>query len=140
MNDMVIRETDETKANEMAAVAKWAKYKKMEAKPLSRFEILDHALLNHNVIDHYVEYKKRGIASDKYPDVMLSFRKIKEALMLADCGPPTIFLIEWTDRFGWLTIVKPDTIGVGPCNRTETQGLFESCGYYMIEDHVTFLT
>lgn len=117
------------------AIGRYARYTKLRPVQLCNYDVIDFAMMRHDsTIDHYVEYKRRQIAFNKFKEICISDSKVRHAQgRVLDC----FFLIEWNDEvFGLLNLkARPKYYKVASNNRGDKNDI-ETLAYFNIEQDV----
>ena len=93
-------ETDRDRSNQEAAISFFAKHFGWDWVSMPPKSPFDYAVIKSpsRHISGFVEVKCRNIEYGQYPDIMLSWHKLREACVV---GKPVALLVRWSDRLGW---------------------------------------
>ena len=113
----LFQSTDDQRAERDVAVALGQAWQ-CTLRPFGALAAIDWYAVRDERLVGVVELKHRSHASTRFPTVFLNVRKWL-ALLLAGqgLGVPSIFVVQWTDQLGWVSVPAIDArqVIVGGC-------------------------
>jgi hypothetical protein len=103
-----IFETEEDLANEQEVAAELGALWDCEFKKLDRRYQADFMICQDSMAKAWAELKCRSHSSNDWSTVILELDKCMRLSQLnLDTGLPSLFIVRWTDRIGWIEMNRP---------------------------------
>lgn len=101
-------ETSDDLNNEKAVVLELMQHWGFEFKKLDRRYQADFLAMSGDEPKLWLEIKCRNMTSTEWPDVILELDKANVMWQLSqNTGVPSLFVVRFTDRIGWIKIAPP---------------------------------